>query len=177
MRDECSLSSLERGYKQLFLSGQPISSLSDPESFERYFSEFGDVDDSFYQEHRNFALHTPIWEEDALMDKGRDISILQYPRYLPAYEHSHNYFEIYYIRRLPALQAIEPSPGCPLQAIDLTEGDVLILSPGTRHNFSILNDVGITYLIAVRKSTFATAFTPLLGQNEVLSDFFLRAVY
>jgi len=171
MKDEYSLTPLERGYKQLYLSGQTLDSIKDADSFNDFFAEFGIIDFAFYQEHMNFALRTPVWEEDSFFPEGRDITIMRYPRYLPAYEHSHNFFEIYYVRRLPAEQKIDGMP------FGVSEGDMLILSPGTWHSFGIMDDTGITYLIAVRKSTFIKAFSALFNQDNVLSAFFLQTIY
>jgi len=170
MEAEYPLSSLEKGYKHLYQTGRPIDMILTQKNYDRFFSEFGEVDENFYQEHLNFAMHTPIWKEDAVMREDGDIFVMRYPRYLPPYTHSHQWFELYYVKAKGVTQVVEQTP------VTLDEGDLLIMSPGVKHSFSIMNDEGIAFLMGIRQTTFSEAFTPLFNTDDILSEFFIQPI-
>lgn len=171
MDAEFPLDALERGYKSLHVSGRPIDSITDKEKFLEFFSRFGEVDEAFFDEHLHFVRRQPVWEEEPTIDRGQDIFVMRYPRYLPPYTHSHHWIEVYYVAEGAMVQVIEDAE------VALRAGDLVIISPGIQHSFSIMNDAGVAFLIGIRRSTFMSAFAPLLRVDDVLSNFFTRALY
>jgi len=166
------LTPLEMGYKYLFKHNLPLASILSQEDYEKFFAKFGEVDYNFYKDHVAWALQSPAQMfEDFMVEKGWDVSIMHYPRYLPYYTHTHKYFEIYYVRKGPVSQIINDVE------VPLEPGDILIMAPSTKHKFSIMNDFGEVYMIGIRTSTFSTTFSALMQQNELLSDFFLKELF
>lgn len=171
MKDSFQVSSLEHGYKHLLASGMRPIDILERDSYNKYFAEFGEVENWFYPVHRSFALRSPVIEEDYTISTDRNICAIRYPRYLPPYDHEHNFIALYYIVRQPVSHIVEGT------TLSLDVSDLLILSPGAHHTFSIMNDEGIAFIMAIRCSTFKSAFSSLFNYKNLLSDYFLRCAY
>lgn len=110
-------------------------------------------------------------EENLFFHNDTDVEVYQHFRYLPAYWHAHNFFEIACVIQGSCTNYIADS------IITMNEGDVCIIAPRTKHAISAFSDDCILYNLLLRTSTFETSFFGLLNENDVLSDFFMRTLY
>lgn len=117
------------------------------------------------------SLLKPQLEEDIFFNNDDDVEIYQHFRYLPAYWHSHGFIEMEYMVEGNCTNYIKD------QKIEMKRGDVCILAPGTTHAISAFSDDCILFNFLIRISTFETAFFGVLAQNDILSDFFMHALY
>ncbi|WP_459478946.1 AraC family transcriptional regulator [Clostridium saccharoperbutylacetonicum] len=108
--------------------------------------------------------------EDPIAAAGIDIEIVKHPRYTPTFTHSHTFFEMFYVYSGSCTQEISGT------SINFKEGDICIISPGTKHSMSIFND-NIVINILIRKTTFNETFFELLKGNNILSMFFKEILY
>ncbi|MHC1682049.1 MAG: AraC family transcriptional regulator [Clostridiaceae bacterium] len=85
--------------------------------------------------------------------------------------HTHNYFEIFYVFKGSCQMKFEN------ELLSLSEGDLCIIAPDSLHSL-IHDDEDCTVIaISIRKSTFDSAFFPLLTQKDLLSNFFRAILY
>lgn len=63
------------------------------------------------------------------------------------------------------------------QTYELKKGDVVIIAPRTTHAISGFTDDLEAFNILIRKSTFNASFFGLLEDKDILSHFFLNALY
>ena len=110
-------------------------------------------------------------EENSFFHNNTDVEIYQHLRYLPAYWHSHNFIEIACVIQGTCTNYIQNS------SIEMQEGDVCIIAPGTKHAISAFTDDCILFNILLRTSTFETAFFGVLNESDILSDFFIHTLY
>ena len=114
---------------------------------------------------RNFGEIYPIFELDT------DIAVWKHSRYTPPYLHSHDYFEIVFVRSGHAVHVIEEKV-----SIDMQPGDLCILPDGVRHSLSVMEDDSIVINIMLKKSTFQYVFFDILSSDNILSQFFQSAL-
>jgi AraC-like DNA-binding protein len=171
MKDDFQLSSLEQGYKHLLERGMRPIDILERDSYNKYFTEFGKVENWFYPAHRAIALQSSPMEENCIAFADRDIYAGRYPRYLPPYDHKHNFVVLYYVISQPVSHIVEGI------TLPLDAGDLLILSPGVRHTFSITSDEGMVLTIVIRCSVFKSVFSSLFNYKNLLSDYFLCCGY
>lgn len=116
-------------------------------------------------------LPKQMLEENSFFDPDSDVEIYQHLRYLPAYWHSHGFIEVACVLQGKCLNYVKN------QKIEMESGDICIIAPGTRHAVSAFSDDCILFNFLIRISTFETAFFGVLSQNDILSDFFMQALY
>lgn len=109
-------------------------------------------------------------DETAMWDNQDDIYIEKYCRFMPDISAIHDYFEIVYV--------VENSMDMDIgeKSITLKSGDVCFISPGILHSPHVMEKT-IALQMIVRKSTFRKEFFRCLTGNNVISDFFLNALY
>lgn len=109
-------------------------------------------------------------DEAAMWDNQDDIYIDKYCRLMPHISAKHDYFEIVYV--------VENNMGIDIgeKNITLKSGDVCFISPGILHSPHVMEKTVALQMI-VRKSTFHQVFFRCLTGNNVISDFFLNALY
>jgi len=59
----------------------------------------------------------------------------------------------------------------------LNYGEVILLPPNTLHDHQPASGDSIVLQLSIRKSTFSKAFQPILEDNTILSEFFLKCLY
>ena len=109
-------------------------------------------------------------DETAMWDNQDDIYVEKYCRFMPDISAIHDYFEIVYV--------VENSMDMDIgeKSITLKSGDVCFISPGILHSPHVMEKT-IALQMIVRKSTFRQEFFRCLTGNNVISDFFLNALY
>lgn len=110
------------------------------------------------------------YQEDMLIPPGADVWVLTSPRYMPVYEHAHDFVELIYVY----------SGECRHQTGEqhdtLVAGDCFILSPHVPHKIECTDDDCVVFHIMVRRSTFDTAFLSLIKTHDALSRFLYRSI-
>lgn len=162
------LKELERVFKELWLE-HPERSLDKPHDMEY-------VRDILLQasaKSSNFfpSILSNTLEEDLFFQGGLDTEIYQHLRYLPCNWHSHSFLEVVCVIEGNCTNYIME------QTLNMSAGDICIIAPDTAHAISAFSDDCIIFNIILRTSTFETAFFGTLSDNDILSDFFMRALY
>ena len=113
----------------------------------------------------NFTSESWVWE-----DSAKDIYIHKHPRYMPEWDFTHEFYELVF--------ACYGSFDLHISghSIPMQPGFVCLIPPDTHHHISIFNN-SIALNTKIRKSTFHTAFSPLLTGNDILARFFLNTMY
>ena len=102
---------------------------------------------------------------------GRNIFISRHNRYTPGFTHKHNFFEIVYVYSGQCTQNIG------LEQRKFRKGDFIFIAPGVFHNIEVFDDETVVFNILLRKATFYQMFTPLMKQNDMISEFFSEGLY
>jgi AraC-like DNA-binding protein/mannose-6-phosphate isomerase-like protein (cupin superfamily) len=98
--------------------------------------------------------------------KNRNIILMKHNRYSPVFEHSHNYFETFFVLSGSCTNTIGG------KQLLMTEGQLCFIAPNTHHSLAVFDD-SIVINIIIRKSTFDEIFFNLLTTGDILSRFFL----
>lgn len=116
--------------------------------------------------------------EDMIAQKERfdttyahGVGIQKHPRYMPPYEHSSPVFEILYVLSGRCIYHIFPRP------LELTAGDICIVSPAARRAIEVNGDADIVMQIRVSVSTISDLFSLMLRSNNPVSSFFLHSLH
>lgn len=99
-------------------------------------------------------------------DSLHDIRIIKHNRYSPSFEHSHDFFELFYVMSGNCLHTINGNTE------NLKPGTLCFISPEQVHSVGVFND-SIILIIQIKKSTFDDFFFNLLRSNNILTEFFL----
>jgi AraC-like DNA-binding protein/mannose-6-phosphate isomerase-like protein (cupin superfamily) len=115
-------------------------------------------------------------EEMMLLNSGEKLSFFLHPRIFETFgievkEHRHSFIELVYVYSGKCYQTIEGVQ------MTLNEGDICILDTRVSHSVTIADHQDIVINCLMNKSYFDTAFLGRLSGNDVLSDFFIRAIY
>lgn len=108
--------------------------------------------------------------EKLFFEEGRDVTFTRSIRYFQMVEHSHDYFEIECVLNGSAMHSSKN------ETIALSQGDMVLIPPKTRHNLVVLGD-GTVVNIGIRQSTFQSAFWDVLNGNLSLSKYFQTTLY
>jgi AraC-like DNA-binding protein/mannose-6-phosphate isomerase-like protein (cupin superfamily) len=100
----------------------------------------------------------------------QNIFLTKHNRYTPAFEHCHDFFEIFYVFSGECKNTIEG------ECFSLTAGSLCFIAPNVNHALEVFSD-SIVINILIRKTTFDDIFFNLLTTNNILSDFFLGNIY
>ena len=100
-----------------------------------------------------------------------DVFVFNQFRFINDIPHTHNYFEILYVFKGICQLKFEN------ELFTLFEGDLCIVAPNSLHSVIHDDDFSTIISIAIRKSTFDSAFFPLLTQKDLLSNFFRTILY
>ena len=132
--------------------------------------------DGVYQEllkHHAPFVEVPIkeLEENFTIEEDFDLSITRHIRYLPAYAHTHQFFELAIVLEGTCVNYIGD------QKLEMRSGDVCMIAPGTVHAVSAFSDECILLNCLIRSTTFEATFLGAISDQPVLSDFFSEALY
>ncbi len=141
---------------KIFLKGHDKNDLM---SKEIYIEEF------MLKGHKEFEKEEVMWS-----DQKKDIEVRKYSRFMPQLLAAHDFFEIIYVIENKMCLEIED------KNMDLVVGDIVFIPPNTVHK-PIIKENTIALQMMIRKSTFQKVFYKLLKGNNVVSEFFLNALY
>lgn len=110
-------------------------------------------------------------DSEYFSDDERNIFISRHNRYTPGFTHKHNFFEIVYVFAGKCTQNIG------LERLHFRQGDFIFIAPGVFHNIEVFDDETVVFNILLRKATFYQMFTPLMKQNDMVSEFFSEGLY
>lgn len=109
--------------------------------------------------------------ESNILPNNSDIFVMKHFNYLNDEIHCHNYFEISYVFKGKCLFLFEK------EKRTLEEGELCIIGPTSPHNIIVEDGNSIIITIAIKRSTFDSAFFTLLSQEDLLSHFFRTILY
>ena len=125
-------------------------------------------DDSEARQKLESLLGSPL--ESRFFMENQDISTGKFLRYLPAYWRSDDYFKVYYVF----------SGQCPVsfeqESLSLVPGQVLIIPPGILEACNCPFDDCAVLFYMIRRSTFSQVFLSHLTSENLMADFFRRAL-
>ncbi|MDO5426068.1 MAG: AraC family transcriptional regulator [Eubacteriales bacterium] len=104
------------------------------------------------------------------MDAANNIYIEKHNRYSPDFEHSHAYFESFYVLSGQCTHTIDGVE------TNLPEGTFCMIAPFKKHRVAVFDD-SIVLNIMIQRTTFDDMFFNLLRSQNVLSCFFLSNIY
>lgn len=110
-------------------------------------------------------------DEQSFIEKGMDCAIIRHVRYMPAFWHTHEFFELLVVLNGSCENILEN------RKFIMRKGDICIHAPGTTHAVSAFHDDDILLNVLVRKSTFEQSFFGLMENDSILSGFFRRVFY
>ena len=116
------------------------------------------------------ARHLTAQDEELEILPGYDIAAWRLFRYMPAYWHSNEYFDVYYCASGVSRIIFEKG------TISLRAGSLLILAPGVRHATACYSDDAVVFCYDVRSSTFEQVFWNQLNSGSLMEQFFREAL-
>lgn len=99
------------------------------------------------------------------------VEIRKHDRYMPPYEHSGQVFEIFYVLNGKCILTIFQ------KSIDLTQGDLCIISPSTTQSLEVSDDNSIVMKIRVSTSAVSDLFALMLRSENPVSSFFFHSLH
>ncbi|MBQ7147695.1 MAG: helix-turn-helix domain-containing protein [Pseudobutyrivibrio sp.] len=112
-----------------------------------------------------------VFDEDIFIPSNLDCSFVRHLRYLPSFLHTHDFFEIVYVKHGSCTNYIGD------EILIMKTGDFCFHSPGTVHAIKSCSDEDIVYNIVIRQSTFERYFLGLFSESDILSLFFQNVIY
>ena len=166
---QSEMNELEFILKELW-NTNPEQNLNYPHPQEYYADLFSTVSKicshPFPEKLLNAQLDEPTFFRD-----DYDTELYRHLRYLPAIVHTHSFLEIVCVIEGTCTNYVQQ------QELHMKKGHICIIAPETEHAISAFTDDCIIINIILRASTFEKAFFGILSENDVLSDFFMRALY
>lgn len=160
---------IEDYLKELYLQtkGENPTFLQNPVSSNLALKINHEISERF---HMKFQMDNHLLEE-SFIASGDDLQIARHLRYLPAFLHTHSFFEILCLVEGSCSHYING------QQQYLSKGDILIMAPGTMHAIHAADDDSLVINILIRSSTFNSAFLNTLTNKTILGDFFQKTLY
>lgn len=117
------------------------------------------------------VMGTVMTEEDFFYGRAREVVCFNNLRYCPPFLHKLEFIKIVYVRR-----------GCVTLYMDekkceLTSGNFCIITPGVKHTVFSRKDEDVIVNILMRISSFSHAFSGILREQNILTDFFWKILY
>lgn len=138
-------------------------------------SAFAQMITEQYPSHQNLIFDPSDFQralmEDEYFQTQLDVSAVEGLRYMPAYWHRHEFFEVAVVMSGTVRNFYER------EFSDLHAGDVLIMPPGSEHAVCSYNDDAILVNLLMRSTTFEHHFLNLLPNSDLLYGFFVKALY
>lgn len=117
------------------------------------------------------VIDTVLYEKDFFKDCETDVAALQHMRYSPGFLHQLEFIKIVYVLRGNYTFDMNN------KRYELGEGDFLVVPPGIEQSGFSCKDKDITINILVRRSTFGDAFSSLLTDHDMISEYFWQVLY
>ncbi len=109
--------------------------------------------------------------EDGFFSKDENVGIVEHARYLPPLLHTHEFFELVYVREGECNHFMDN------KAHTLISGDICVIAPNHEHALSAFSDEADIINLQIRTSTFEKSFFGILSDKDVLSNFFMHCLY
>ncbi len=119
----------------------------------------------------NRLSSTNYLTEDIMFPADTDVLVNCHPRYCPAIPHSHDFFEIQYVLVGEFRQVIDG------KEFSMQAGDFCFIAPNISHNPYVFTSDCIFVNLLIRREIFPNAFMNLLASSDLISGFFMRALY
>ncbi|MGM9552301.1 MAG: AraC family transcriptional regulator [Clostridia bacterium] len=163
------LSVIERKYKELYLQNpkayeEPIISWRD---LAKRFESIG----NFNVPLAPYSICDDVLTEEEFFKPHRDIHCLTNARYGPAFLHRLEFIKIVYVFRGSAVLYLDG------KRYSLMSGSFCIITPNVEQAVFSNSDEDIVVNLLMRFSTFTRAFSGLMAEKNVLSDFFRKIMY
>jgi len=100
----------------------------------------------------------------------QNILLCKHNRYTPAFEHYHDYFEVFYVLSGQCVNTIGT------ERFVMSAGSLCFIAPYINHTLEVFDD-SIVINICIRKTTFDEIFFNLLTSQDFLSGFFIGNLY
>ncbi|NTV91054.1 MAG: helix-turn-helix transcriptional regulator [Clostridiales bacterium] len=107
---------------------------------------------------------------DELMQK-QSIIIRRHLRFSPPVLDRHNYIEILYLLQGTGTSLFNTSK------VEMHNGDICIIAPGTGHNLYCHNENSVLFEILIKPETFDKVFFNFLTEDDILTKFFTAILY
>lgn len=118
----------------------------------------------------DFEERSAFHPDDMDAYTGRDVWLLPHPRYSPNVEHTHGFFETFYVLEGSCLHTIQG------KTERLPQGRLFFLAPGVRHKLEVY-DKSIVINLLIKRKTFSDIFFNTLRVQGTLTSFFLNSMY
>jgi AraC-like DNA-binding protein/mannose-6-phosphate isomerase-like protein (cupin superfamily) len=100
----------------------------------------------------------------------QNVLLRKHNRYTPAFEHYHDYFEVFYVLSGKCVNTIGT------ERFTLSAGSLCFIAPFINHTLEVF-DSSIVINICIRKTTFDEIFFNLLTSHDFLAGFFIGNLY
>ena len=173
-----ALENIEQVFKRLYLERQQGEESEIPEEDREKIRSYLTGAVNLSGEYRHFGKGRDARREElhlsAFLETGRTlderdrsgISVSIHPNYCPPNRHDHTFFEIVCVISGPCLNVTGS------EQLELENGDILIMPPGTRHSLSVFTDDAFVVNIFVSPDVFEKTFFPMLDEQDILYTFF-----
>lgn len=144
--------------------------------FEELFLKYPDFDLALHyknndDEHDKNNLITFTCGRQIIVPVGEDVSFSIHPRFITIPEHRHNFIEMIYVYSGQCRQTINNTE------VLLQEGEICILDTNVIHSIEHTGTDDVIVNCLMRKEYFDSTLLSWLSGNDVLSSFFIRAIY
>lgn len=132
------------------------------------------ADERIPREFRENVAHPegidPLKTEERFFASGRNVSLVKHPRYLPYFEHSHDFYEMICVLSGSCEQVLDGSSQV------LAGGDVCLIAPGVPHGIEVMDD-SLVVNVLIRSSSFLDLFQGALRDHGPVASFFLGSAF
>jgi AraC family transcriptional regulator, melibiose operon regulatory protein len=108
---------------------------------------------------------------DYFFKPDQNVVFLKHPRYIQFTEHRHSFIEMNYVLSGTSKQYING------KEVILKKGDLCLLNTNVIHSIDTASEDDIIINIMIRTSYFDSALLQRLSGNDLLTDFFVNAIY
>ncbi|MFC6290295.1 helix-turn-helix domain-containing protein [Levilactobacillus angrenensis] len=134
----------------------------------RFFESQFFSDDAIQSQGKQFVNHKQLIYPPHL---NTELVVFKHLRFLPIMMHTLEFVKVSYVFKGSCCLFLKG------QKIALHQGDLIIVAPDIEQAFFCCDDNDIVLNIIMRRSTFQEAFSPLLMEQNDLSEFFLQMLY
>lgn len=116
-------------------------------------------------------MGTVLTESDFFTENVKEVVCFNNLRYCPPFLHKLEFIKIVYIFSGSVTLYLDD------EKYELQTGNFCIITPGVRHTVFSRHDEDVIINILMRVSSFANAFSGILMEQNILSDFFWKILY
>lgn len=117
------------------------------------------------------TMGTVLTEEEFFYGRVKEVVCFNNLRYCPPFLHKLEFIKIVYVWRGAVTLYMDD------RKYELTSGNFCIITPGIKHTVFSGNDEDVIVNILMRASSFASAFSGILREQNILTDFFWKILY